>query len=90
MTIALKKQFLDWIDKEVRSGRYNSETEVVEEALREKMEKEEKDYFQERLRLSEEDVKAGRVVRADEAFFERKRQRIRDLYMAGKGSNDDL
>ena len=81
MNIALKKQFQDWIDDQVRSGRYGSETEVVEEALREKIRADDADYFRERLRLAEEDTREGRVFRADAAYFEGKRQMVRDRYM---------
>jgi putative addiction module CopG family antidote len=81
MNIALKKQFQDWIDNEVKSGRYSSETEVVEEALREKIEKEEAERLWERIQESERQIDRGEYVVADDAFFERKRQMIRDRYM---------
>jgi Arc/MetJ-type ribon-helix-helix transcriptional regulator len=81
MNIPLKKLYQDWIAGQVSAGRYASEIEAIEEAIAEKMESDEAEYFRERLRLSEEDIKAGRVIVADDAYFESKRQRIRDLYM---------
>jgi Arc/MetJ-type ribon-helix-helix transcriptional regulator len=81
VNIPLKKRYQDWIAGQVSAGRYASEIEAIEEAIAEKMENDEAEYFRERLRLSKEDIKAGRVIVADDAYFESKRQRIRDLYM---------
>jgi Arc/MetJ-type ribon-helix-helix transcriptional regulator len=81
MNIPLNKRYQDWIAEQVSSGRYASEIEAVEDALATRMREDEAEYFRERLRLAEEDIKAGRTVVADDAFFESKRQRIRDLYM---------
>lgn len=81
MTIQLRKRYADWIAEQISAGRYASEIEAVEDALAAKIAAEEADYFRERLRLAEEDIKAGRTVVADEAYFERKKQRIRDLHM---------
>jgi hypothetical protein len=39
----------------------------------------EAEYFRERRRLAEEDIKAGRVVAADDAFFESLRSRVREI-----------
>jgi Arc/MetJ-type ribon-helix-helix transcriptional regulator len=87
MNIPLKKRYQDWIAGQVSAGRYASEIEAIEEAIAEKMENEEAEYFRERLRLSKEDIKAGRVIVADDAYFESKRQRIRGLYMKDENSS---
>lgn len=81
MNIQLKKRYADWIAEQIGAGRYASEIEAVEDALAAKIDEEEVAYFRERRRMAEEDIKAGRTVVADDAFFERKKQRIRDLYM---------
>lgn len=81
MNIAVEKQLQKWIADQVKSGRYRSETEVVEEALREKMEKDDAEHLWERIQESERAIDHGEYVIADEAFFERKRQMIRDRYM---------
>lgn len=88
MNIPLKKRYQDWIAEQVSAGRYSSEIEAIEEAIAEKMKVDEVEYFRNRLRLSEEDIKAGRVVVADDAFFESKRQRIRELYMKNQRPSD--
>ena len=79
MNIPLKKRYQDWIAGQVSAGRYASEIEAIEEAIAEKMENDEAEYFRERLRLSEEDIKAGRVIVADDAFFESLRARVREI-----------
>jgi Arc/MetJ-type ribon-helix-helix transcriptional regulator len=79
MNIPLKKRYQEWIAGQVSAGRYASEIEAIEEAIAEKMESDEVEYFRERLRLSEEDIKAGRVVAADDAFFESLRDRVREI-----------
>jgi Arc/MetJ-type ribon-helix-helix transcriptional regulator len=79
MNIPLKKRYQDWIAGQVSAGRYASEIEAIEEAIAEKMENDEAEYFRERLRLSEEDIKAGRVIVADDAFFESLRDRVREI-----------
>lgn len=79
MNIPLKKRYQDWIAGQVSAGRYASEIDAIEEAIAEKMENDEAEYFRERLRLSKEDIKAGRVTVADDAFFESLRARVREI-----------
>jgi len=79
MNIPLNKRYQDWIAEQVSSGRYASEIEAVEDALATRMREDEAAYFRERLRLSEEDIKAGRTVVADDAFFESMRARVREI-----------
>lgn len=79
MNIALKKDLQEWIDEEVRSGRYRSEAEVIEDALRDKMEKAEADRLWERIQESEQQIDRGEYVVADDAFFESLRARVREI-----------
>ena len=81
MNIPLKKRYADWIAEQVSAGRYASEIEAIEDAVAEKIRTDEAAYFRERLRKSEEDIRHGRTIVADDAFFERKRQMIRDRFM---------
>jgi putative addiction module CopG family antidote len=81
MTLSLNKQFQDFIDAEIAAGRYASETEVVEDALRELMERTDTNRLRRRLLESERQIERGEFVIADDAFFESKRQMIRDQYM---------
>jgi Arc/MetJ-type ribon-helix-helix transcriptional regulator len=79
MNIPLKKRYLDWIAEQVSAGRYASEIEAVEDALAAKIEEEEKQYFREKLRKAEEDVREGRTVPMDDAFFDRLGARIEEV-----------
>lgn len=83
MDLALPPELETYVADQVRSGRFENANELVANALRLRIAEDEKDaeYFREKLRRSEEDFAAGRFVRADDAFFEAKRQRIRDRYM---------
>ena len=77
MNIPLKKHHADWIAEQVRIGRYASETEAIEDALA-AMIADDEDVLRlrEKLRRSEEDIAAGRVVPADNAFFDRLHKRV--------------
>jgi len=76
MTIPLKKHQADWIAEQVRIGRYASEIEAIEDALADKIaDEEDSRLLREKLRRSEEDIAAGRLVSADEVF-DRLRKRI--------------
>jgi Arc/MetJ-type ribon-helix-helix transcriptional regulator len=79
MNIPLKKQYADWIAGQVSSGRYASEIEAVEDALAAKIAEDDANYFRERRRLAEEDIKAGRVVPADDAFYQLLYDRIEEI-----------
>ena len=81
MNIPLKKRYQDWIAGQVSAGRYASEIEAIEEAIAEKMENDEAERLWERIQESEAQIERGEYVVADEAFFESKRQLIRDRYM---------
>lgn len=76
MTIPLKKHQADWIAEQVRIGRYASEIEAIEDALAGKIaDEEDSRLLREKLRRSEEDIAAGRLISADEVF-DRLRKRI--------------
>jgi Arc/MetJ-type ribon-helix-helix transcriptional regulator len=90
MNIPLKKHQADWIAEQVNSGRYKSELEAIEDAIAAKMRDDEADWsetrekLQDRIRSAEDDIRNGRTILADDAFFEGKRQLIRDRYMNPK------
>lgn len=83
MDVALSPELKSYVAEQVRNGRFESASELVEHALRLRIAEEAGDaeYFREKMRRSEEDFAAGRYVVADDAFFEAKRQRIRGLQM---------
>ena len=75
MNIPLKKQQAQWIADQVSSGRYRDELEAIEDAIATKMREDEADWaaareeLREKLRRSEEDIRDGRVVVANDAFW---------------------
>jgi len=87
MNIPLKKRYADWIAEQVSAGRYASEIEAIEDALAAKIKaddaawKADGEFLRERLRESEDDIRHGRTVVADDTYFERKKQMIRDRFM---------
>ncbi len=81
MNIQIKKRYADWIAEQISAGRYASEIEAVEDAIAAKIAEEDVERLRARLRESIAQADRGETVVADEAFFERKKQRIRDLYM---------
>jgi Arc/MetJ-type ribon-helix-helix transcriptional regulator len=90
MNIPLKKHQADWIAEQVSSGRYQTELEAIEDAIAAMMREDDADWkatrekLLERIRTAQEDIRNGRTILADDAFFESKRQMIRDQYMTPK------
>lgn len=90
MNIPLKKHQADWIAEQVNSGRYATELEAIEDAIAAMMREDDADWkatrenLRERIRTAQEDIRNGRTILADDAFFESKRQMIRDRYMTPK------
>ncbi len=83
MNIPLSKHQADWIAEQVRIGRYASEIEAIEDAVAAKIaDEEDVRLLREKLRRSEEDIAAGRVVSSEEVF-EGLRRRIEAI--AAKG-----
>jgi Arc/MetJ-type ribon-helix-helix transcriptional regulator len=76
MNIPLKKHQADWIAEQVSSGRYQTELEAIEDAIAAQMREDEAEWqatrerMRERLRQGQEDIEHGRVVVADDAFWD--------------------
>lgn len=70
MHVVLKKEIEEWVAAEISAGRYRSESELVESALRKFME----------ATGPRHPVRPHEEVVADDACFERKRRMIRDCY----------
>lgn len=87
MNIPLKKHQAEWIAEQVSSGRYETELEAIEDAIAARMREDDAEWqatrerLQERIRQAEDDIRNGRTILADDAYFESKRQMIRNRYM---------
>lgn len=86
MNIPLNKHPAEWVAEQVSAGRYASEFEAIEDALATKMREDEAAWkadgerLRQRLHGSERQIERGEYVVADDAFFESKKQMIRDRY----------
>ncbi len=83
MNISLTPELERWIEEKVKSGRYQTNSEVVREALRTMLEREEKiTAIKEKLAEADESIRAGRVIPADQIFeqvkseVERRKQKV--------------
>lgn len=83
MNISLTSELERWIEEKVKSGRYQTNSEVVREALRTMLEREEKiTAIKEKLAEADESIRAGRVIPADQIFeqvkseVERRKQKV--------------
>ncbi|WP_157016344.1 ribbon-helix-helix domain-containing protein [Mesorhizobium xinjiangense] len=84
MNLPLKQDVKDWVARQVSSGRYASEADAIDEALREKIENEAADRILSRIEESEQQYERGEFAVADDAFFDRLRERI--IQARAKGS----
>lgn len=85
MNVPLKKHHADWIAEQISAGRYATELEAIEDAITAKIDNDEIARLQEKLRRSDEDIAAGRVVLADDAFWQRLHDRIDAIEAAKRG-----
>lgn len=76
MTITLSPEIEKLINESVQSGRYESASEVLEEALLALKEREDSDYREavEGIRRGLEDIEAGRIQPLAEAFADIRRR----------------
>ena len=79
MDFSLSPGLEAYVAEQVRSGAFSSPSDVVADALCPKMRADDIAELREKLRRSEEDMEAGRTVLADDAFFERLRERVRTV-----------
>ena len=82
MNVSLAPELEQFVTEQVKSGKYRSSAEVISEALKSKIQETEQLAFQQRLTASRQQAQEGKVVEADSAFFEGKRQRIKDQYLS--------
>ncbi|MFT5112396.1 MAG: putative addiction module CopG family antidote [Parasphingorhabdus sp.] len=82
MNISLTRELEDYIKDQVKTGHYKSNSEVIREALRGKIHTEMENRLDQRLAVSMQQVANGETVLADDEYFERKRQMIREKYMS--------
>ena len=81
MNVTLTRDMEEYVTLQVKSGKFSSPSEVVVNALKSQIEQTTLDEFEERLEHGEEQIKRGEFVLADDDFYERKKEMIRQKYM---------
>ena len=81
MNISLTQELEKFVKTQVQSGHYTSASEVIREALREKVRSHTEKQLERRLQESRDSYAAGSFVVADDAYFAKKEARIREKYM---------
>ncbi len=80
MNISLTTELENYVSIQVKSGFYNSASEVIREALRNQIKQSMSDQLKQRLLISRQLVKSGETLLADSAYFENKREGVRQKY----------
>ncbi|HEU5116328.1 MAG TPA: type II toxin-antitoxin system ParD family antitoxin, partial [Isosphaeraceae bacterium] len=75
MDVSLTPQLEQFIERKVRSGRYHSPSEVVQEALRLFEEKDRtREALRQELQVGDAEIERGEVLSSDEVFADLERQ----------------
>lgn len=82
MNVSLTNELEDYVSNQVKSGLYNSASEVIREALRNQIKKSMTNQFNKHLSVSRRQVEEGLVLLADDHYFESKRERVRQKCMS--------
>ena len=77
MNVSLTNDLEEQVSTQVKSGLYNSASEVIQEALRNQIKKSMTGQLNKRLSVSRKQVENGQVLLADNNYFESKRERVR-------------
>ena len=77
MNVSLTNELEEYVSTQVKSGLYNSASEVIQEALRNQIKKTMTGQLNKRLSVSRKQVENGQVLLADNNYFESNRERVR-------------
>jgi antitoxin ParD1/3/4 len=77
MNVSLTNELEEYVSTQVKSGLYNSASEVIQEALRNQNKKSKTGHLNKRLSVSRKQVENGQVLLADNNYFKSKRERVR-------------
>jgi len=84
MNVSLTHELEAYISTQVKSGLYNSASEVIREALRNQIKKSLVSELSQRLAISRKQVNDGDVLIVDKQYFESKRNRLRQKHLNTK------
>ena len=80
MNISLTPELEEYVATQLKSGHYNSSSEVIREALRNQIRQSMSQQLEQRIGAGRQQVAGGRVIRVDADYFDEKRERIRQTY----------
>jgi len=86
MNISLTPELEEYVAAQLESGHYRSSSEVVREALRNQIRQSMSHQLEQRLSASRQQVAEGRVVRADAAYFDEKREKTGQTHLGKEPS----
>ena len=81
MNVTLTRDMEEYVTSQVKSGKFSSPSEVVGNALKSQIEQSMMETFEARLERGEEQIRRGEFVLADNDFYERKKEMIRQKYL---------
>jgi len=81
MNISLTKDLQEYVVKQMQTGHYASASEVIREALRTQIKASTDNTLDDRIALGRQQVEDGRVVFADDSYFDKAREYIKNKYI---------
>ena len=79
MNISLTKELEEFVAAQLKTGHYGSASEVIREALRTQIKEQRRALLNERIAKSDGQIARGETIPVDDAFFDRLKQRIREV-----------
>ena len=82
MNISLTKDLEEYVANQMQTGYYASASEIIREALRNQIKSSVSRQLDERIALGRQQVEEGRVTVANNTYFDKAREYLRDKYMS--------
>ena len=84
MNVSLTEELQNFVKMQVQSGHYTSASEVIRDALRDKIQSLTQQQFQQRLQESRDEYLLGKYSVADDDFFDQKEAYIQEKFNLNK------
>lgn len=82
MNISLTKNLEEYVASQMQTGYYASASEVIREALRSQIKSSISRQLDECIALGRQQVEEGKVVVADDTYFDKAREYVKGKYMS--------
>lgn len=80
MNISLTKNLEEYVASQMQTGHYASASEVIREALRNQIKSSISRQLDERIALGRQQVEEGKVTVANDTYFDKAREYVKDKY----------